>query len=109
MASIVKYQTMGGALYAVRFRDAERRQTTRRGFKTRRDAVAFAAGVQTEVRHGSYVQPSAGRITVGVLAAEYLAGRGHLKPKSVESLRSLLDSQILPRWNATPINTITPS
>lgn len=53
MSSIEKYSTKGGPRYAVRFRDAERRQTTRRGFKTRRDAVAFAAGVQTEVTAGS--------------------------------------------------------
>jgi hypothetical protein len=55
------------------------------------------------------VQPSAGRVTVGVLAAEFLAGRGHLKPRSIESFRSLLDSQVLPRWRDVQINTITPS
>lgn len=44
-----------------------------------------------------------------MLVAEYLAGRGHLKPKSVESLRSLLDAQVLPRSRAVSINSITPS
>jgi integrase len=109
VSSIERYETKSGPRYAVRFRDAERRQTTKRGFVTRRDAKQFAAGVETKVINGAYVRPSDGRVTVGVLAAEYLAGRQHLKPKSVESLRSLLDAQVLPRWRDVPISSITPS
>lgn len=61
MASIEKYPTKAGPRYLVRFRDSERRQTTKRGFTSRRYAKAFASGVETKVSGGSYVRPSDGR------------------------------------------------
>jgi len=81
----------------VRFRDADRHQSTKRGFHSLRDARRFASSVETKVVSGDYIRPSAGKMTVGELTVEYLSGRSHLKPKSRESLRSLLDSRVLPR------------
>ena len=46
MATISRYQNTSGATrYRVRYRTPERGQTQRRGFKTKRDAEAFAATV----------------------------------------------------------------
>lgn len=109
MASVEKYSTKSGPRYMVRFRDADRHQSTKRGFHSLRDARRFASSVETKVVSGDYIRPSAGKMTVGELTVEYLSGRSHLKPKSRESLRSLLDSRVLPRWRDVPINTITPS
>ncbi|HMO12272.1 MAG TPA: Arm DNA-binding domain-containing protein, partial [Actinotalea sp.] len=47
MATIEPYSTAGGAKrYRVRYRTPDRRQTDRRGFRTKRDAEAFAATVE---------------------------------------------------------------
>ena len=103
MASVEKYSTKSGPRYMVRFRDADRHQSTKRGFHSLRDARRFASSVETKVVSGDYIRPSAGKMTVGELTVEYLSGRSHLKPKSRESLRSLLDSRVLPRWRDVPI------
>ena len=47
MATIEKYESKGGAtLYRVRYRTPDRRQTDKRGFRTKRDAERFAATVE---------------------------------------------------------------
>ena len=43
MAQVVQYQTAHGKRYRVRYRTPDRRQTDRRGFKTKPEAEAFAA------------------------------------------------------------------
>src|SRR5277367_1015965 len=68
MATISKYQTSSGAtLYRVRYRTPGRGQTDKRGFKTKRDAEAFANSVEVTKARGEYVAPSLGRVTVGEL------------------------------------------
>ena len=59
MATISKYQTSSGAtLYRVRYRTPGRGQTDKRGFKTKRDAEAFANTVEVTKARGEYVAPS---------------------------------------------------
>lgn len=60
-------------LYMVRYRTPQRTQTKKRGFKTKRDAEAFAATVEVEKMTGQYVAPSLGLITVGELAPAWLS------------------------------------
>ena len=63
MATIEPYETKAGRRYRVRYRTPDRRQTDKRGFKTKRDAEAFAATVEVQKLTGSYIPPSAGRVT----------------------------------------------
>jgi hypothetical protein len=73
MATILKYETAGGAtLYAVRYRTPERHQTMKRGFRTKRDAQDFANSVEVDMATGVYVKPSRGKITAAELAPEWL-------------------------------------
>lgn len=66
MATISRYETASGAtLWRVRYRTPDRRQTDKRGFKTKRDAEAFAATVEVSKLKGEYVAPALGKITVG--------------------------------------------
>ena len=49
MATISRYQTASGATYyRVLYRTPDRRQTQKRGFKTKRAAEAFAADVEVD-------------------------------------------------------------
>ena len=46
MAQVVPYKTAHGKRYRVRYRTPDRRQTDKRGFKTKREAEPFAAEVE---------------------------------------------------------------
>ena len=74
MATVERYETKNGAtLYMVRYRTPERGQTMKRGFRTKRDAELFAATVEVAKARGDYVAPALGRVTIGELAADWLA------------------------------------
>ena len=108
MATISKYQTASGAtLYRVRYRTPGRRQTQKRGFRTKRDAEAFAATVEVSKLRGEYVAPSQARITVGQLGPAWLdRQRGHMKPSGFRSYESAWRIHVAPRWAATSIGDI---
>lgn len=68
MATIEKYATSAGLTrYRVRYRTPDHRQTTKRGFQTKRDATAWAEQLEVDKRKGSYVAPASVHKTVGVL------------------------------------------
>ena len=78
MATITPYDTASGKRYRVRYRTPDRRQTDRRGFRTKRDAQAFASTVEVAKMRGEYVAPGDGRITVDTVVDRWLRGRGDL-------------------------------
>ncbi|SLL01119.1 site-specific recombinase XerD [Mycobacteroides abscessus subsp. abscessus] len=59
--------------YRVRYRTPDNRQTDKRGFKTKRDAEAFANTVEVSKLAGDFVPAKAGRITVAEMAPGWLA------------------------------------
>jgi hypothetical protein len=66
MATIEKYQTGSGAThYRVRYRTPDKRQTDKRGFRTKRDAEAWANQLEVDKRRGAYLAPAAGRVQLG--------------------------------------------
>lgn len=104
MAAISSYQTRGGKRYRVRYRTPDHRQTDNRGFKTKRDAEAFAASVEVSKLRGEYVAPSRGKATIGELGPAWLERqRGHLKPNSWKSLDVSWRVHVEPRWAGTAI------
>ena len=69
MATISKYETSNGAmLYRVRYRTPDRRQTDKRGFRTKKEAELFLASVTVSKATGDYIDPALGRITVAAIA-----------------------------------------
>jgi hypothetical protein len=60
VATIERYvQGNGESRYRVRYRTPERRQTDKRGFRTKRDPEAFAAAVEAAKVRGEYISDSA--------------------------------------------------
>src|ERR1700761_4403584 len=83
VATISSYSTAQGKRCRVRYRTPDRRQTDKRGFRTKRDAEFFAATVEVAKANGEYVAPRQARITVGELGAAWLERQhGYLKPSS---------------------------
>ena len=103
MASIEPYDTAGGRRYRVRYRDPRHRQREKAGFRTKREAEEFVAGVTVRVARGEYVDPSAGRATVAELGATWLANRPHLKPSTWHSLEVAWRVHVLPTWGSRRI------
>ncbi|WP_100474424.1 site-specific integrase [Mycobacteroides abscessus] len=108
MATISKYETSSGStLYRVRYRTPDRHQTDKRGFKTKRDAEAFAATVEVEKLTGSYVAPALGKVTIGELGPAWLARqRAIIKPSAFHSVESAWRVHVEPRWAAMVIADI---
>ncbi|MDZ7883298.1 MAG: Arm DNA-binding domain-containing protein [Mycobacterium sp.] len=95
MATIERYETTSGTTrYRVRYRTPDKRQTDKRGFKTKRDAEAFANQLEVDKRRGAYVAPAAGRVKLGEYAGEWLAAKHNLKPSTRARYRVVLDTFI---------------
>ncbi|WAL46559.1 phage integrase central domain-containing protein [Rhodococcus pyridinivorans] len=107
MATIEPYETKAGRRYRVRYRTPDRRQTDKRGFKTKRDAEAFAATVEVQKLTGSYVPPSAGRVTFGEIAEQWMAAKVNLSTSTAARYRSALDVHILPTFGRVPVARVT--
>lgn len=108
MATIEKCQTSRGEIcYRVRYRTPDNRSTQKRGFKTKRDAEAFANSVEVDKRTGAYVKPSLGRITVRELAPDWLARK---KQATAASHHRMLESawrvHVEPKWGRMSVADI---
>ena len=87
MATIEPYQTKGGRRYRVRFRTPDRRQTDKRGFKTKRDAQAWAAQNTVDLNAGAWRPERAGKITVTEAANQWLETKRSIAPKTHSGYR----------------------
>ena len=107
MATIESYNTKGGKRYRVRYRTPDHRQTDKRGFRTKRDAEAFAATVEVEKLTGSYVAPTLGRITVAELSSEWLSRKeSDVAPSNYRTLESAWRTHVEPKWGRRRIADI---
>jgi len=59
--------------------------------------------VTAAVETGTYVDPRRSRLTVGELAATWLAGKVNLKPTTRARYENVLEVHVLPRWAAVPL------
>jgi integrase len=95
LATISKYQTSSGATrYRVRYRMPDTRQTDKRGFRTKREAEAWANQLEVDKRRGAYVAPAAGRLKLGEYAREWLDSKHKLKPSTRARYKVVLDTTI---------------
>ena len=111
MASITKRSVHSSAgtrpKYDVRYRDPHGVQRSRT-FRTLREAERFARKVEVDKETGSYVDPSAGQVTLDAYAQEWLDNRPTLRPRTRDLYEGQLDNHILPVFGATQISKITP-
>ena len=98
----------GQVSWQCRWRDPEGNQR-KKTFRKKVDAERFLTGVGHSQLVGSYVDPSAGRVTVGDWAQSWIGRQSHLKPKTLASYESLLRSRLLPRWATVPVAKVTHS
>ncbi len=107
MATISSYTTSAGKRYRVRYRTPDHRQTDKRGFKTKRDAQAFAATVEVKKLTGEFIPESAGRITVGELAPAWLERKEAMTaPSNYRMIESAWRVHVKSVWSHWQVNKI---
>ena len=75
MAHIRRHPRSGR--WQVRYRDPSGRERSKT-FERKMDANRFAATVTADVLRADYIDPQAGKVTVGEFAARWVATRSHL-------------------------------
>lgn len=110
MATIERYERRGGDFrYRVRYRTPERRQTDKRGFRTKREAEAFAATVETAILHGEYISDSAGSVTVAELYGDWSRTRTRVKSSTLAKEDSSWTTHVETRWGEARVTDIRTS
>lgn len=106
MATIEPYSTATGRRYRVIYRTPERKQTSKRGFRTKRDAELFLASVEVSKARGEFIDPGAARVTIGELGPSWLKRQSHLKPSSYRPIEAAWRNHVLPEWGPVPVSDI---
>jgi integrase len=96
-------QTPAGG-YRANWRDAAGRQRAKT-FRTKRDAAAYIAEVETSLNRGSYVDPHAGRVRFGDYARRWLAARNNEITTAARDA-SIMRNHVVPRWGSAPLAKI---
>ena len=106
VATIESYETKAGKRYRVRYRTPDRRQTDKRGFKTKRDAEQFANTVEVSKHRGEWIDPADSKITVGELGTVWINNRTNLKPSTFRTTESAWRIHVEPRWGKTKVSDV---
>lgn len=106
MATIEAYESAAGKRYRVRYRKPDHSQTTKRGFRTKREAEVFLATVESKKADGTYIDPSSGRATILQLGTAWLAGQTHLKPSSIAVVESAWRLHVAPTWGDVAVGEV---
>lgn len=109
MASITPYETKNGKFWQVRYRDPNRKQRKKKGFKTKRDATEWSNRIEVDKLQGSYINPTAGKITVADVGKEWKTSLIDVSYSWRERQISIWNVHVLPYWGARRINQITTS
>lgn len=106
MGTIEPYETSAGRRYRVRYRTPNHKQTTKRGFRTKRDADLYLASVEVSKAKGEYIEASAARERVGTVGVVWLANQTHLKPSSLRPVEVAWRVHVEPVWGQVAVGDI---
>lgn len=103
MATVKRREDRGNR-WEVRYRDPEGKQRARL-FDRRVDAERFVATTTADMVRGSYIDPSAGRVTFGEYVEAWLTSRVH-RASTASRVESDLRLHVLPHLGRRPIAQI---
>lgn len=109
MASIKKYETAKGIAWRVQYRSPDGKNRTKQGFRTKTEAQAWSDKNAVAIHDQDWIDPNAGKTTVGTIGQEWLDMQTHLKISTYTLTKSTFDTHIMPRWGAVAIASIRPS
>ena len=82
MGSIESYATRAGLRYRVLYRWPDHFQTSKRGFRTKRAAELFLAGIELDKSRGAYIDPTKTRVSISDWMDVWVAARPDLRATS---------------------------
>lgn len=94
-----------GMRWRARYVDEQSRETTRR-FRRKIDAQQWLDEQTTAIVSGVYVDPKRSATSFGVVAEQWFTTKSTTAPKTQAGYRSLLDTQVLPRWGRERLSDI---
>lgn len=107
MGSAYSYKTTAGLRWEARYRKPDGRQTSKKGFKRKTDAMAFINEVEASKHRGNFISESDGQVTVGELGADWLLAHSiTLKPSTAHSEDSAWRVHVEPAWGSRKIGSI---
>jgi integrase len=106
VGSVTSYSSAKGKRYLVQYRKPDRSPTTKRGFRTKREAELFLATTEVRKATGEWIDASASRITISELGADWLRAQTHLKPSSLHVLQVAWRIHVEPVWGDRRIGEI---
>ena len=77
-------------------------------FGAKAEALAWLSTTETDLLRGSWVAPNAGKVRLATYAQEWLDAQHHLRPRTVELYRYLLDCHVLPVFGQTSLSDVAP-
>jgi len=107
MGSIDSYEAVAGRRYKVQYRKPDHSATTKRGFKTKKEAGLFLASVEVSKSRGAYVDPTRSRVTVSEWMARWLATRSDLRASTLDRTQGIIRRNIVPQLGGIPIGDLT--
>ncbi len=108
MAAILKRKTKDGHRYDVSYRGPDGRERSKT-WRTRKDAIAFAATVQADLVRGQWVDPRGANRTFAAWAAQWLQGDPNKRPKTLACDEDTIRLHLNPTLGAKALGSITPN
>jgi integrase len=106
MGTVESYGTDAGRRWRIRCRTPDHRQTSKRGFRTKRDAEEYLAGVEVSKMRGDWVDPTRARLDVAQWAEQWFASQVQLKETTRSGYRYSLDRHVVPRWGSLRLGEV---
>ena len=78
-----------------------------RAFDTKKEAEAFAAELEDDIRRGRYIDPALRSKTFAEAAEVWFASKHSLAESSQRKYARELENYVLPRWATVPLEAIT--
>lgn len=107
MGSVEPYETESGRRYRVIYRRPDHRQTSKRGFRTKKDAELFLASTEVAMVQGRYIDPDKVRITLSEWLDTWLATRLDMRASSRNRVVGIVEKYIRPQLGPTPLGRIS--
>ncbi len=107
MGSVEAYETAGGKRYRVQYRTPDRRNTMKRGFRTKREAEQFLAVTEVSKLRGDWVDATKSRATIEELASAWYDAQVQIKETTRSGYRYNLDRHVLPTWGAYRLTEVS--
>ena len=85
------------------------RRCAEQTFVTKGDAFAHLSSIETDLRRGTWLDPSAGKVTLGAWGTRWLESRTDLRPATREKDRHMLDHHVLPVLGGVELARRSPS